>query len=137
MKVATETRPFHETIVEAIQRCASGSEIMSLAQLIEATTIPKGHDEIIAAIDKFFDFSGANRWTRQILEVKKSILKQKKASAEKSDKQKAINLDDLEEEAKKLLSLLENRQPGLMTWNGFMRERVESLHKLTSQALGK
>lgn len=47
------------------------------------------------------------------------------------------NLDDLQKQTEKLLSLLNDRQPGLMTWNQFMLERLESLQQLISQALGK
>ena len=51
MPTATEqtaTRPFHETIVEAI-RCASSANMECLAMIIKATKVPKGHDAIIAA----------------------------------------------------------------------------------------
>ncbi|MEK7520050.1 MAG: hypothetical protein AAB581_02300 [Patescibacteria group bacterium] len=51
--------------------------------------------------------------------------------------EKGIDLDELQMEAVKLLDLLKNRQPGFSTWNGFLRERLQNLHKLTSQALGK
>lgn len=74
-----EKHPFHETIVEAIGRCGSPStgEILRLFQLIKKTKIPKGHDEIIAAIDKFFDFPGSGKWAHEIMEVKESVLSQK------------------------------------------------------------
>ena len=36
------------------------------------------------------------------------------------EKEKGINLDKLQGEAEKLLSLLKDRQPGLMAWNEFM-----------------
>ena len=48
-----------------------------------------------------------------------------------------VNLDALQQETEKLLALLKDRQPGLMTWNEFMQERLQNLHKLASQALGK
>lgn len=134
------TRPFHETIVEAIQRCSgpSSGEILRLFQLIKDTKIPKGHDEVIVAIDEFFDFPGAGKWAREIREVKESILGQKQASVKKAkDEKKGISLDDLQQETEKLLALLADRQPGLMTWNEFLQERLQNIHKLTSQALGK
>jgi len=53
------------------------------------------------------------------------------------EKEKGINLDKLQGEAEKLLSLLKDRQPGLMAWNEFMKERLEAIHKLTSKALDK
>ena len=51
--------------------------------------------------------------------------------------EKGVNLDDLQQETEKLLALLKDREPGLMTWNEFLHERLQNLHKLTSQALGK
>ena len=47
-----------------------------------------------------------------------------------------VDLDELQVETQKLLSLLRDRQPGLITWNTCMREQVQKLHILTSQALG-
>ncbi|MEK7576280.1 MAG: hypothetical protein AAB482_01160 [Patescibacteria group bacterium] len=49
----------------------------------------------------------------------------------------SINLDELQEEAEKLLALLKNRQLGLLTWNLFLCERLENLHTLSSKALQK
>ncbi len=135
------TRPFHETIVSAIQRCnpsPSSNEILRLFLLIKETKIPRGHDKIIAAIDKYFDFPGAEKWACEIREVKASLLEQKQAAAKKpAGEKKGINFDDLQQETEKLLSLLKDRQPGPMTWNEFVHERLQNLHKLTSQALGK
>lgn len=94
----TARRPFHETIVDAIRHCSSPStgEIIRLFRLIEETKIPKGHDEIIAAIDSYFNFPGANKWSREIREMKESILEQKKAAAQKADDVKpGTSLDDL------------------------------------------
>ena len=48
-----------------------------------------------------------------------------------------INLDELQQEIEKLLVLLKDRQPGLMSWNEFVRKRLTNLHSLTSKALGK
>lgn len=81
----TERKPFHETIVGAIKRCPapSNGEIFRLFRLIKETEIPKGHDKIIAAIDEYFYFPGAGKYTRAISEVKNSILEQKKNEEEK------------------------------------------------------
>lgn len=46
-------------------------------------------------------------------------------------------LDELQQETEKLNSLLRDRQTGTMTWNFFFRERIEKLHELTSEILGK
>ena len=81
------TRPFHETIIGAIRRCpclGSGSgEIMRLIQLIQETTIPEGHLEIIVAIDEYFDSNAEalgvlRRW------VTEGLLAQKQANTKKS-----------------------------------------------------
>ena len=64
--MANTTRPFHETIVDAIKRCSGPStgEITHLLKLIEETTIPSGHNEIIEAIRHYFDFPGGEKWAR-------------------------------------------------------------------------
>ncbi len=48
-----------------------------------------------------------------------------------------VNLDELQEETEKLLALLKDRQPGLMTWHEFLHERLQNLYVLISKALGK
>ncbi len=47
-----------------------------------------------------------------------------------------IDLDELQEEAEKLLDLLKNREQGLSTWNDFLALRLRNLHQLSSTALG-
>lgn len=82
----TEERDIHETIVDAIRRCRSPSseEILHLFQLIKDTKILAGHDAIIAEIDKFFDSAGANKWARDLREVRASLYAKKQAAAEKA-----------------------------------------------------
>lgn len=72
-------RPFHETIIDAINRCSAPStgEILRLFQLIKETVIPKGHVEIVAAIEKYFDFPGAEKWADEISGVKNALLAQR------------------------------------------------------------
>jgi len=48
-----------------------------------------------------------------------------------------VNLDELQQEAEKLVALLKDRQSGLMSWNMLMKERVESIHNMTGEVLGK
>jgi hypothetical protein len=48
-----------------------------------------------------------------------------------------VSLDELQSEAEKLVALLKDRQPGLVTWNTLMNERVESIHNMTGEILGK
>ncbi len=50
-KNLTEIRPFHETIVEAING-SSGSDFPALLALVGITIIPKNHNAIIGAINK-------------------------------------------------------------------------------------
>ncbi len=50
---------------------------------------------------------------------------------------KSIDLDELQQEAEKLLALLRDRQPGLMSWHGFLDERLRNIHTITSKVLGK
>ena len=54
---------------------------------------------------------------------------------EKEEEKKGINLDELQTETEKLLSLLKDRQPGLYTWNTFMFERLAILKGLIDKAL--
>lgn len=77
----TVTKPFHETIVDAIGFCnpsPSDGEILRLFALIKMTTIPANHDRIIEAINKYFDFPGSGKWAQEIRLVKESLLEQKK-----------------------------------------------------------
>lgn len=45
----------------------------------------------------------------------------------------ATLLDKLQVEVEKLLSLLKDRQPGLMTWNMFLEERLETIQKMITE----
>lgn len=40
-------KPFHESIVGAINAAASAAELSTLGHLITTTKIPKGHDDIV------------------------------------------------------------------------------------------
>lgn len=84
---APETKPFHETIVDAIRQCSKPTtgEIIRLFEFIKKTTVPANHDAIIAAIDKYFDFPGANKWAREIRLVKEHLLAQKQAAKNKKN----------------------------------------------------
>lgn len=45
----SDHKPFHESIVDAINSASSVGEMIVLGQLIEATKVPKGHQAIIEA----------------------------------------------------------------------------------------
>ena len=51
-------------------------------------------------------------------------------------REKGVNLDELQQEAEKLLALLKDRN-GLIIWNKLLHERLQNLHVLTAKALGK
>ncbi|MDO8579381.1 MAG: hypothetical protein Q7R72_00725 [bacterium] len=78
------TRPFHETVVETINQ-ASSSDMDCLAPLIKATTIPKGHDEIIVAWNKRRKEMG---WGSEDLGVPANLLEQKQTSIKKANDDK-------------------------------------------------
>lgn len=44
-----------------------------------------------------------------------------------------MNLDKLQAEVEKLLSLLKDRQPGLTTWNMFLEERLKTIQKMITE----
>lgn len=46
-----------------------------------------------------------------------------------------MNLDELQTETEKLLALLNDRQPGFMTWNLFLVERLTAIKKM-AEAVG-
>jgi len=41
-----------------------------------------------------------------------------------------MNLDELQKETEKLLSLLKDRQTGMYTWNEFLSERLSNIKKM-------
>ncbi|MCL5410839.1 MAG: hypothetical protein M1324_03215 [Patescibacteria group bacterium] len=79
-------RPFHETIIDAIERCPSPStgEIIRLHRLIIDTVIPENHDAILEALRKYWDFQGSNKWAHEITEVAESLRAQKRQAEEKN-----------------------------------------------------
>lgn len=138
MSASGTLRPFHETIVDAILRCPSiisFSEIFHLFTLIEETKITEGHDAIIAAIDEYFNFPRAEKYARTLGKVKESILAQKEAMSQRKSEKAGVSLDELQQETEKLLALLQDRQTGHLAWHEFMRERLQSMHRIISGAL--
>lgn len=45
-----------------------------------------------------------------------------------------MDLDKLQNEVEKLLALLKDRQPGFMTWNMFLAERLSAIKKMAEDA---
>lgn len=145
--MATEAiglRPFHETIVDAIERVDCTRELALLSLLIKETEIPKGHEKIIVTwrnrCEQLGD--GDQGIDPEISGVPVNLLAQKQVAeakaAEKSGcEKKSVNLDELQRETEKLLALLKEREIGYAAWYMCLHDHLESLHKLTSQALGK
>jgi hypothetical protein len=46
---AMHTKPFHESIIDAVNDAAGPAELTVLAELVKRTSIPKGHKKIIEA----------------------------------------------------------------------------------------
>lgn len=132
-----QLRPFHETIIDAIERISGPvhrDEIFHLIDLILATHIPKGHDAIIKAIDKFFDSLPCSaNYLQDIRTVKEHLRTQKAAIKQHTP----VDLDDLQQETEKLLALLKDRNPRLMSWWESMQHHLQRMHGLISQALDK
>ncbi|MFH0779630.1 MAG: hypothetical protein V1928_02100 [Parcubacteria group bacterium] len=126
--------PFHEAIIEMINR-GSDENISFVLELLKITAIPKGHDEIIAAIE---DKWGALAfWQIPIAEMKVHIFSQKQAAKEKAeDNKQNIDLEALLLQCKTLLSLLESLSPGTTRTN-LLDEHLEKMYELTKSALGK
>lgn len=138
-KAATQpaTRPFHETIVDAIHDAEITDAVVDLlAFLIKETTIPAGHDEIIAVW---------NEQTQGIIgknddpDVTTSLLGQKRAAEEKAKHVMTRgDVVELRTEARQLALFLQNLGFGqTITLCGELREQLELVHRLTSRALGK
>lgn len=73
---APQRRPFHESVVDAIKR-SYRVELHHLALLIKETSIPRGHDEVIAAWRKASDAD-------DLYGVVTNLLKQKEEAEEKA-----------------------------------------------------
>lgn len=67
----TKTKPFHESIVDAINNCSFPGHFY-LARLIKITTIPKNHDAIVSAWQKRMKLIGSDDCG-----ITESVLKQK------------------------------------------------------------
>lgn len=45
-----------------------------------------------------------------------------------------MNLEELEKETEKLLSLLRNREPGAMIWNKMLKDKLEIIVEMAAKA---
>ena len=91
-----ERRPFHETIVDAIRSTNYHNELGCLIRLISVTKIPKGHDEIIAALEEKCRTIYHDGWESAVAGVKTGLLEQKaEAEREEAFESLALGLDEL------------------------------------------
>jgi uncharacterized protein YlxW (UPF0749 family) len=67
---------------------------------------------------------------KKIMHVYRSILNQRTEAIAEGTDEKKINLDELQREVEKLQALLNDRQPGHMSWNQLLHERLQNLHAL-------
>ncbi|HOX61002.1 MAG TPA: hypothetical protein PLV72_03280 [Candidatus Magasanikbacteria bacterium] len=80
-----KTLPFHESVAKMLRECTTVDRFYVLYDLIMHTTIPKGHDEIIAAIDECFQNLAKDTpmhidaWKEFVREMKDDILTRKQA----------------------------------------------------------
>ncbi len=82
----TVTRPFHESIVDALRKARGDRELSPLLYLLRMTKIPKNHDAIIAAWDerrREMGWLGSDydRVTEGLLQQKQEAEKQPEASS--------------------------------------------------------
>ena len=49
------------------------------------------------------------------------------------DKSETPNLDELQKEVEKLLTLLKDRQPGLVSWHTFLQQRIDDISEWRSK----
>lgn len=137
MSLVQMPKPFHDTLLDYLKELANevpgADEITRLFKLIKATKIPRKHDEIIIALKNALQVNYGKFYEEMELVIA-HILEQKAECERKS--QEGINLDELEKATRAMLSLLENRQPGLSTWNDAMRDSLKSLRMLSERAFG-
>lgn len=130
-------RPFHDTLLEYLKKISNeavgADEISRILDLIKSTKIPRKHDEIIKALRDALQINYGRFYDERELAVA-HILEQKAECERKA--QEGVNLNELETETRKLLSLLEDRQPGLATWNDAMRDSLKIIRTLSEKAFG-
>lgn len=111
------SQPFHKTIITVIKQCdpsPSRSPILTLLTLINKTDIPADHDEILAAINDYFNFPGSNKWAKEFREVKTHLLEQKKLAEKRSASPSGVIRSIVEEIITLMQEGKENRKVALI-----------------------
>ncbi len=83
IRMQTQRRPFHETIMDAIAQVNSSDELNLIATLIMATKIPKGHNEITTAWNQRLQEMGRAR--HEDRGVPRDLLEQKQEAAQEGE----------------------------------------------------
>lgn len=55
----------------------------------------------------------------------------------KEEESRKIDLDKIEQEVNSLLGMLQDRHPGIPTWKIALFDKMETVQKLTAEAIGK
>ena len=130
-------RPYHETIVEDIL-VATNEGLVFIAGQLKKNIIPANHDQIIEAWNKR---RHQMCWGDLDLGVPAALLRQKEIVEAKTvwqNRQPGIELGELQNAMETFLSLsYGNGHHSMTSWHVRLRERLESLHRLLSQTLGK
>ncbi len=75
--MSSRVKPFEISVQEAIRSCSSTPEILVLLNLISGTIIRSEHDQIIEAIESYFDGVDRSPFEQEIDEAIKSLRLQK------------------------------------------------------------
>ncbi|MFH1170201.1 MAG: hypothetical protein V1704_01435 [Candidatus Vogelbacteria bacterium] len=130
----TGLRPFHETIVEAIEQIWSSEEAGVLARLIKRTKISKDHDKIVTTWKRKLGEFGQSE---DYLDVPANLLEQKK-EAEKGETDLASSFDfDGKERVlmlviERIIGVFQNLTP--TTKSQFPSNRMDDIFKLFETA---
>ena len=87
MNEQNELKPFHESILPFLRQCKldpTSEQFRWCTKLIRATNIPKGHDQIAAALNEVMARPGAEKWFKDYEETTDGLNKQKAAAEAKS-----------------------------------------------------
>lgn len=131
--------PFHEAIIEMINK-ASGENISFVLKLLKITAIPKGHDEIVAAIED--KWGALEYWQIPITEVKVHIFAQKQAAEKKADD--SFDIDAIKSNLETIINLIKMLPYLIMPYEladkigenqfyVFLGKQLQNLHKLTTK----
>lgn len=121
------TKPFHESIIDALYRCMYRGEVLNLGQIIFETTIPKEHAEKVSTIY----FKIADHFGIQDDHLKKKLQKEAEGFKEKSEEVSLEKLQSLPEKNLPVLNDLFSKAKDYCIFNFLPEKNVA----ITNQAL--